>query len=112
MTAPLAPSNGGINGFNSATWQFNAAAGEGQTATPAIANNVLTITDTNYANFESHSAFTTTQYSIINANGFTASFLYTDASKLGGNGFTFTIQNQAATALVAFPVARSSVTAA
>ena len=100
MTAPLGATNGNINGFNSATWQFNAAVGEGQTATPAIANNVLTITDTNYANFENHSAFTTTQYPIVNAVGFTASFLYTDASTLGGNGFTFTIQNQAATALL------------
>ena len=106
MTTPLAATDGnihGINGFNSATWQFNAAVGEGQTATPAIANNVLTITDTNYSDFENHSTFTTAQYPIVNAAGFTASFVYTDASRLGGNGFTFTIQNQGAAALGAYP---------
>ena len=105
-TASGALGNGAAT-LSGGTLQLASGGGGGSTANSSSAftlnggatntGGVLTLTDGGGS--EARSAFTTTAQTLNNTGGFTASFVYTPSGNKAADGVTFTIQNNAPTAL-------------
>ena len=83
----------GVSGFGGNGTGWTVTNGANAPAAPAIAANVLTLTDNGPPIFETRSAFYNTK---VPTGAFTASFVYTAAGDMQADGVTFTLQNSPA----------------